>query len=138
MDTKKPLILVIEDEELLLSAIQRKLSSQDVLVVTCTSGKKAIELLASLERLPDVIWLDYYLKDMNGLEFMKALKAHNAWARIPVVVVSNSANTTTINTMLGLGVKQYFLKAENVLDTIIETVMKLAYEKPKPPATQNA
>jgi DNA-binding response OmpR family regulator len=119
MDAKKLKIMVIEDEEMLLQAISKKLTASDIEPLTCTTAKQAIDYLKSIDQTPDAIWLDYYLPDMNGLEFMNILKENEKWNKIPVVVVSNSASDQKKNAMLALGVKQYVLKAQYKLDDII-------------------
>lgn len=111
--------MVVEDEELLLQAITKKLKLSDMDVLSCSSGQQAVDYLNNLDQLPDAVWLDYYLKDMNGLAFMQELKKNPAWAAIPVLVVSNSANPEKVNNMLALGAKKYILKAEYRLDEII-------------------
>src|SRR3990170_8404885 len=102
-------VMVIEDEELLLQAISKKLTSKGFEPITCTSAKQALDYLANITEYPDVIWLDYYLEDMSGLDFVKELKKNSDWLKIPVVVVSNSASDEKKNAMLSLGVKQYLL-----------------------------
>ena len=88
-----------------------------------TTAKLAeIDYLNNLEKLPDAIWLDYYLKDMNGLAFMQQLKENPKWASIPVLVVSNSASPEKVTNMLALGAKKYILKAEYRLDEIIAMI----------------
>src|SRR3990167_9406475 len=101
MDTKNYTVLVIEDEQLLLEAIARKLKFNGLSVIPVARGDEALKILSESEKLPDVIWLDYYLSDMNGLEFMNNIRKNN---------------------MLALGVKKYYLKAENRLDEIIKFV----------------
>lgn len=118
-------ILVVEDEELLLQAIVKKMEVTGVAAIACSSGQKAIEYLSSVQQMPDAIWLDYYLKDMNGLEFMDQLKQKPLWAAIPVVVVSNSASADKVSRMLALGVKKYLLKAETRLEDLIVIVRDL-------------
>src|SRR3989344_412427 len=125
MEDKKYSVLVIEDEDLLLNAIVRKLEMTQINAISCKSGQDGIEILTRSNKFPDAIWLDYYLKDMNGLEFMNALKSHSEWPDIPIIVVSNSANPEKVTNMLTLGVKKYYLKAENRLDDIINSVKKL-------------
>lgn len=128
-DNKKHLVLVVEDEDLLLQAILRKLELNGFSVVTATGGNEALNILKSSEKLPDVIWLDYYLKDMNGLEFMNLVKNDPKWQHIPTVVVSNSASLEKVNSMLALGIKKYYLKAENRLDDIISSVKRFLDEE---------
>lgn len=124
-------VLVVEDEDLLLTAITRKLELQGIKVLASKSGKDAIEILTKTEKLPDAIWLDYYLKDMNGLEFMNALKTNEKWTHIPTIVVSNSASPEKVTNMLSLGVKKYYLKAEIRLDEIIASMKQLVEEENK-------
>lgn len=114
--------MVVEDETLLLQAITKKLKLSGMDVLSCASGQQAIDYLGSLDEMPDAVWLDYYLKDMNGLAFMQTLKQNSKWSDIPVLVVSNSASPDKVNNMLGLGAKKYILKAEYRLDEIIAMI----------------
>lgn len=118
-------IMVVEDETLLLQAITKKLKLSGLDVISCSSGQQAIDYLTSLDELPAGIWLDFYLKDMNGLAFMQTLKQNPKWQDIPVVVVSNSASPEKVHTMLDLGAKKYILKAEYRLDEIIAMMQGL-------------
>ncbi|SRR5258708_6342567 len=123
MIQQTPTIMVIEDEELLLKAIVSKLEHNNIHVLPFESGAKALEFLLQLtSQLPDAIWLDYFLKDMNGLEFMQQLNTHTHLQRIPVIVVSNSASPQKVHSMLALGAKKYILKAEHRLDDIIDII----------------
>ena len=118
-------IMVVEDETLLLQAITKKLKLSGLDVISCASGQQAVDYLNSLDELPDAVWLDYYLKDMNGLAFMQTIKDNAKWQGIPVVVVSNSASPEKVHNMLALGAKKYILKAEYRLDEIITMVQEL-------------
>lgn len=122
--------MVVEDESLLLQAISKKMSVSGIEVVSCLSAEQALDYLKSLPEIPDAIWLDYHLKDMDGLVFMKNLKGNPLWKDIPVFVVSNSASPDKVNGMLALGAKKYILKAEHRLDEIIGSIkLFIAAEK---------
>jgi two-component system chemotaxis response regulator CheY len=139
MSKQHPTIMVVEDETLLLQAITKKIKLSNMDVLSCSSGQQAIDYLNSIEELPDAVWLDYYLKDMNGLAFMQKLKENPKWENIPVLVVSNSASPDKVSTMLGLGAKKYILKAEYRLDQIIELIGEFINESDKnqEPQTNN-
>jgi CheY-like chemotaxis protein len=124
-----PTVMVIEDETLLLQAISKKLKLSNLDVLSCASGQQALDYLANLDELPDAIWLDFYLKDMNGLSFMQHLNTNKLWKRIPVFVVSNSASIDKVHSMMGLGAKRYILKAEYRLDQIIEMICTFVEEE---------
>ena len=123
MAEELPTIMVVEDETLLLQAVSKKLKLSGLGVISCASGQQAIDYLQNLDRLPDAVWLDYYLKDMNGLAFMQQLKQNPKWSEIPVMVVSNSASPDKVHNMLGLGARKYILKAEYRLDEIVELIL---------------
>ncbi len=122
MSAANPTIMVVEDETLLLQAITQKIKLSNMDVLSCSSGQQAVDYLSNIDELPDAVWLDYYLKDMNGLAFMQKLKANPKWENILVLVFSNSASPDKVNTMLGLGAKKYILKAEYRLDEIIKMI----------------
>jgi CheY-like chemotaxis protein len=142
MSKQNPTIMVVEDETLLLQAISKKIKLSNMDVLSCSSGKQALDYLTSLDEMPDAVWLDYYLKDMNGLAFMQLLKQNPKWEAIPVLVVSNSASPEKVSTMLGLGAKKYILKAEYRLDEIIKMIGDFInqeghVEESTPPANPN-
>ncbi|HJQ08389.1 MAG TPA: response regulator [Candidatus Saccharimonadales bacterium] len=128
MSKADPTVMVVEDETLLLQAITKKLKLSEMDVISCASGQQAIDYLNNLDEMPDAVWLDYYLKDMNGLAFMQTLKENPIWSKIPVLVVSNSASPEKVHNMLGLGAKKYILKAEYRLDEIIAMIRDFIQE----------
>jgi len=129
MSKQNPKVMVVEDEELLLKAITKKLELNNIGVLPFSGGQQAIDYLNTSEELPDAIWLDYYLKDINGLEFMHKIKENPKWTNIPVIVVSNSASAEKVDNMLALGAAKYLLKAQYRLDQIIDIIQDCIDEK---------
>ena len=129
MNKQKPTIMIVEDEVLLLEAISKKLSLEGVATISCSSGAQALDSLNNLTDLPDAIWLDYQLKDMDGINFMQQLKKKERLTNIPVIVVSNSASAEKVQNMLALGAKKYLLKASYRLDELIPMVKQFIAEE---------
>lgn len=123
-ETFENTIMVVEDEDLLLQAISKKLSLNKIKAITCTTGAQALDYLKNMETLPDAVWLDYHLPDMEGLAIMEALKANPKWENLPVFVISNSASDQKVHHMLALGAKKYIVKAEHRLDEIIKEIIE--------------
>jgi DNA-binding response OmpR family regulator len=123
METKQKIVMVVEDEAMLLQAIVKKLTLNEFTVLPYSDGEKAVSDLISHTISPDIIWLDYYLGNMNGMEFVTQMREHSI--DVPVVIVSNSANDTKVKTMLALGVKKYILKAHHRLEEIIIELQSL-------------
>jgi len=123
--------MVVEDESMLLRAICKKLKMNGISTISATKGSQALDYLKSLPDLPDAIWLDYYLNEMNGLVFMGKLKKDPKLANIPVFVISNSASPEKVHQMLALGVKKYILKADHRLDELISIIKGFILKKEK-------
>jgi two-component system chemotaxis response regulator CheY len=115
-------ILVIEDEKSLSSAIESSLIKSDFSVLMANKVDDAIELLTSNPKV-DAVWLDHYLLgNKNGLDFMHELKANKKWNNIPVFVVTNSVSDEKVDTYEVLGIEKYFVKSNNSLNDIIDTI----------------
>lgn len=123
-DEPNRVVMIIEDETPLLLAIQKKLEHSGFETITARDGKQALDYLMNLKELPSLIWLDYYLPSMSGLEFLTEIKKHPRLAKIPVFVVSNTASPDKVETMMELGAHKYFLKAEKRLEEIIDEINK--------------
>lgn len=116
-------VLVLEDEQYLLDAYIVKLQNAGFEVLFAHTGREGLE---QLKKEPDIILLDYYMPEMNGLEFLHAIRDSNnqVWKDIPVFVVSNTASQKTVQAMLKAGAKRYFVKAEHTLQNVIDEVTK--------------
>lgn len=76
-----------------------------------------------LTERPDVIFLDYHMETMNGLEVLKKIKRFDP--DIYVVLYSSQDNMqVTINT-LKLGAFDYIIKNENELERIKDVLEKI-------------
>lgn len=124
-EKRKKVVLIVEDETPLLLAIQKKLRNSGFETISAKDGKQALDYLLSLENLPDLIWLDYYLPTMDGLEFLSRIKKRSKLKNIPVIVVSNTAGPEKLSAMMALGANRYFVKAEKRLDEIIKEINSL-------------
>ncbi|OGM32939.1 hypothetical protein A2803_05085 [Candidatus Woesebacteria bacterium RIFCSPHIGHO2_01_FULL_44_21] len=119
----KQLVMIIEDEVMLLQAIEKKLKNVGFETVSFTKATDALRYFDGGGAKPDAIWLDFYLEDdIDGIAFMQKLNEKPELSSIPVVVVSNSASQEKVNAMIALGVKKYMLKAENRLEDIATTI----------------
>lgn len=86
MSNSKPLILLVEDEELLRAGVQEMLELQDYDVVTAQNGRLALACL--YEHPVDLIITDLVMPQMDGIDFVEQLRKINP--DVPVIVVSGS------------------------------------------------
>ena len=78
-------LLLVEDNEINLDMIQRRLRKKFEIVVART-GTEAVELARTAA--PQVVLMDVGLPDIDGLEATRRIKADPATARIPVITLT--------------------------------------------------
>lgn len=81
-----PLVLVIDDNEGLVSLLQRYLTDQTCRVVSATSGEEGLRLAHELR--PAAIVLDIMMPVMHGWDVLQRLRANRQTADIPVIICS--------------------------------------------------
>ncbi len=80
---KKQRVLVVDDEDIQLSHMERLLGSERVSVTTAKSAEEAMRLIESLGAF-DCIVLDLRLPDMTGFHMLERLSEQNN--RIPIII----------------------------------------------------
>jgi len=83
-------VLVVDDDADLRGAFADILADAGFPVATASNGEEAFAALRTGRR-PGVILLDLLMPVMNGFEFRKAQRNDPAFAAIPTVVISASA-----------------------------------------------
>lgn len=131
-----PKILFVDDDkedEELMRDILEQLKSSDYSF--CSDGKAALCHLATLanHELPDLVVSDLHLPGIDGLELVKALKAHESFRGIWVVIYSGSITPATKIKLDEAGIKEIFQKPANVqeLENILTRIIHLATEHHK-------
>lgn len=113
-DSKKHLILWIDDNASLRKLAQRALTKTGFDCVTAASGEEAINLLEHIE--PDLILLDIEMPGMNGFETCAAIKVIRCQVRrpiIPILMVSGHDNLEFLDQAYDLGIIDIVLKPIN-------------------------
>src|SRR5688572_16117384 len=83
---KRPLALVIEDEEDLASIFSRVLDMGNFRCQSVRDGYLALEQLALT--LPDLVLLDLHLPHVSGIEILRRIRANERLMHTRVVVVT--------------------------------------------------
>ncbi len=86
-ERRRPLILVVEDDDLLRDTLCEVLEDDGFHAVGATNGLHALALLENLPA-PELIILDLMMPVMNGWDFNARLKAKPHLAAVPVLLLS--------------------------------------------------
>lgn len=92
-------VLIVDDEESIRHSLAAVLTDEGYRVTAASSGKESLEKLR-MER-PDLIFLDIWMPELDGLETLKLIKAE--WPEQTVVMMSGhgSIDTAVRATKLG-------------------------------------
>lgn len=121
--TKKIIMMIIEDDEVLLRALYLALHAGDYTITTASDGDTGLKMVERVK--PDIILLDLLLPKMNGFDFLRYIKANPALKNIPVVVLSNLGDQDSIAKAKGLGAVDYFVKSGTDLLDLKEKLAKI-------------
>ena len=101
-----PTLLVIDDESNILFTLQETLGSNQLNVVTASTGRQGIVVFQ--EAQPDVVLVDVRLPDMTGLDVFR--KLHELDARVPIVIMTAYSRTDNAIEAMRSGAFEYLLK----------------------------
>lgn len=109
----KPILLVEDDlvDAMTVKKVLKELKVTNPLIL-CKNGEEALEWLQSnRSELPGIILLDLNMPKMNGLEFLRVIKADDAFKIIPVVVLTTSEDHHDKLESYKLSIAGYMLKS---------------------------
>jgi CheY-like chemotaxis protein len=115
-------ILIIEDEEIILDLLKRKLVQEGYNVLVARNGLQGLEIMQ--ETKPDLVLLDIVMPQMGGFGVMEEMQRNNQLKDIPVIVISNSGQPVELDRAQALGAKDWLIKTEFDPKEVIEKVMK--------------
>lgn len=124
--TRKPKILVVEDDRAVRNLIVTTLETQDYLYHTAENGRDAIREAAMAR--PDVMILDLGLPDLDGVKIIRNIRE---WSTLPIIVVSARTEDGEKIEALDAGADDYLTKpfsVEELLARLRVALRRLQYE----------
>lgn len=115
-------ILLIEDEELMIELLEKKLNREGYQVVIAKDGIEGLE--KAKKEAPDIILTDVVMPRMGGFEVMEKLGKDEALKMIPVIVISNSGQPVELDRAKRLGAKDWLVKTEFDPQEVVDKVIK--------------
>lgn len=101
-------VLIVDDDEMLRDAVQRKLEGEQFKTVTAETGQEALDVMNSSEGpTPDLVLLDIMLPDIEGTSVCQQIRQKSS---VPVIMLT--ARNEEADRILGLelGADDYITK----------------------------
>ncbi len=113
-------ILLVDDNEMGLTARKTLLEEQGYSVTMATSGEAALEML---RRSPfDLVITDFRMPGMNGIELIRQIREERP--QIPVILLSGFVQSLGLNEQ-ATGADAVLAKSANEVTQLLRTVAKL-------------
>ncbi len=111
-------VFVIEDDELYSSLIKKSLEDDERIDVTVFHD--GTSFLEHLSEEPDIVTIDHYLPDLEGLEVLRKVREHNE--NIIPIIVSGQEEVEVVVQAYRLGARDYVIKRDNSVRELVESI----------------
>lgn len=115
-------ILLVEDEEIMIDLLQRKLTQEGYEITVAQNGVEGLERMREIK--PDIVLLDIVMPKMGGFEVMEEMAKERELKDIPVIIISNSGQPVELDRAKKLGAKDWLIKTEFDPQEVVKKVIK--------------
>lgn len=115
-------ILLIEDDPFLTHMYKTRFQGEGHEVMVAQDGETAITMLKQTP--PNLVILDVMLPKLGGFSVLEEMQKSDSLKKIPVIVLSNLTDETSIKKAKELGVKEFLMKAQHTPTQIFEAIKK--------------
>ncbi len=121
----KPLIFLVEDDEVLIKNFKIFFEMNDYDLVTALNGRQGLDVLSNLESPPDIIISDILMPEMDGYEFYMKVSEKTEWSRIPFFFLSGKTEPDDVRFGKMLGADDYITKPFSPKDLLVKIKIKI-------------
>jgi two-component system chemotaxis response regulator CheY len=104
-----PHALVVDDAKVVRLLLADSLSDLGFHVHAAADGRQALDVLTRMPQA-DLVLVDWNMPVMNGLDFLKQVRANPAFTSLPVVMVTSETDVQHIVRALEAGANDYIMK----------------------------
>ena len=117
-------ILVVDDEEDILSLVEYNLDKNDFSATCVATGEDALRVSKTMA--PDLVILDLMLPSVDGLEVCKVMKRDPSTKHIPIIMLTAKGEESDVVKGLELGADDYVTKpfSPNILIARVKAVLR--------------
>ena len=103
-----PRILVVEDEDALVTLLRYNLEAEGFSVDIAYDGEEALTAIS--EQVPDLVLLDWMMPKLSGIEVCRAIRADREAANIPIIMLTARGEEADRIRGLDTGADDYLVK----------------------------
>jgi two-component system nitrogen regulation response regulator NtrX len=120
-------ILIIDDEKYILDSLKDILNDEGYDVTTAETGEKGYSIILHQKESIDLVLLDIWLPDRDGVEILNDIKAK--WNDLPVIMMSGHANIETAVRATKIGALDFLEKPLSLEKVILAVENALKFKE---------
>ena len=127
---KKPVVLLVDDDDFLVNMYTTKFQNAGFDIATAGSASVALQKLRD-GLTPDVLLVDIVMPAMDGIEFVKRVRAEKLAEKAACIFLTNQGQPSEIERAKEAGTDGYIVKASTIPSEVVATVKRILSKKAK-------
>ena len=118
-------ILSVDDSRTVRQTVKSIVEVIGIDFLEAEDGKEALKVLEETDGKIDLILLDWEMPNVNGYEFLQAIKKNERFNNIPVIMLTTVSQKEKMIDAIRAGAKQYITKpfsSETLLTKILQAL----------------
>lgn len=120
MSEANPIIVLIDDDEVLLEMYSKKLSLSGFKVLIAHNGDDGIKVAS--KNKPDLILTDLVMPKTDGFEVLRRVKSDKSLKDIPAIALTNLSSEADKKEVFALGAVDYIVKSNYTPSQVVDRV----------------
>lgn len=102
--------IVIDDSRAIRLILRRIVGQAGFEVLEAEDGQEAMDIIAGLDAPPELALIDWNMPNMNGLEFVAAVRGDKRLRDMTLVMVTTESEQSQVARALAAGAHEYVIK----------------------------
>ncbi|MCP3985604.1 MAG: response regulator [bacterium] len=103
-------ILIVDDSRIIHKIVAKVVEMLDFEPAYASNGVEALEQLAKLGDDVGLVLMDWNMPEMNGLDCLRAIRAHSEFSTIPVMMLTTESEDSRVALAVREGATNYCSK----------------------------
>ncbi|MGE9313309.1 response regulator [Niabella sp. CJ426] len=122
MDKKEKTILIVDDDNRNIFALELTLKARKYRYVSCTTAAEGLQILRTNKTI-GLVLMDMMMAELDGYETIRIIRASTEYPDVPVIAVTANAMSGDREKCLEAGANGYISKPINV-DQLLDMIEK--------------
>jgi DNA-binding response OmpR family regulator len=129
-------ILIIEDDQIVANVYRNKLAVEGYQTETAPDGETGLKVMRTFQ--PQIVLLDLMLPGISGVDVIKEIRSEADFAKLPIIVFSNTYLTNLIQDAWRAGANKCLSKSSCTPKDVVDVVRNLIGDSGAIPQSQPA